>query len=172
MRAVAEFRKTYQELVYNLNVDDLKTQFTETQVVNILPNRDQKGRRVMVVNSGQLWDPKIVTEEQMFQLFYIIHLIAQLEPVTQIAGVVVIMDFDGLGMKQVKSITPGGSKRLLTFIQKAMPLRLKEVHFVKQPFVFKVVWALLKPFVEEKLNKRVSFDWTHGEGWVICWVFN
>lgn len=104
MRAVAEFRKTYQDLVYNLNVDALKVQFTETQVVNILPNRDQKGRRVMVVNSGQLWDPKIVTEEQMFQLFYIIHLIAQLEPVTQIAGVVVIMDFDGLGLKQVNLI--------------------------------------------------------------------
>lgn len=57
---------------------------------------------------------------------------------------------------QAKSITPSGSKRLLTFIQKAMPLRLKEVHFVKQPLVFKMVWALLKPFVEEKLNKRVS----------------
>lgn len=156
MRAIAEFRKQYKDLLYDLNAEVLKAQFTETQVANILPNRDQKGRRVMIVNSGQLWDPKVVTEEQMFQLFYIVHMLAQLEPVTQIAGVVVIMDFDGLGLKQAKSITPGGSKRLLTFIQKAMPLRMKEVHFVKQPMIFSMVWTLLKPFVEEKLNKRVS----------------
>lgn len=101
MRAIAEFRKTYRDLVYNLYPDNLKTQFTETQVCNILPNRDQKGRRVMIVNSGQLWDPKLVSEDQMFQLFYIVHLLAQLEPITQIAGVVVIMDFEGLGLKQV-----------------------------------------------------------------------
>lgn len=105
MRAVAEFRKQYQDLVYNLAVDPLKAQFTETSVVNIMPTRDHKGRRVMIVNSGQLWDPKVVSEEQMFQLFYIIHLLAQLEPITQIAGVVVIMDFEGLGLKQVSDST-------------------------------------------------------------------
>lgn len=101
------------------------------------------------------WDPKSVSNDQIFQMFYLIHLIAQLEPTTQVAGVVVMMDFDGLGMKQISSLTPASSKRLLSFIQEAMPLRLKEVHFVKQPFIFNMVWKLFKPFVQEKLNKRV-----------------
>jgi len=48
----------------------------------------------------------------------------------QIYGTVVLMDFDGLSMKQVMGLSPAFSMRLLTFIQDAMPLRLKEVHIV------------------------------------------
>ena len=70
---------------------------------------------------------------------------------------VVIMDFDGLSMKQVMGLTPSFSMRLLSFIQDAMPLRLKEVHFVKQPFLFDIVWRMFKPFIREKLRKRMYF---------------
>lgn len=181
MRQVADFRKEYAELVYNLLPEHLYSQFVDNEVVNILPQLDHKNRRVMIVTCGSklsrtdhmsviypnrvffiagIWDPKAVTNDQMFQMFYLIHLVAQLEPSTQVAGVVVIMDFDGLGMKQVAALTPAGSKRLLNFIQFAMPLRLKEVHFVKQPFIFNMVWKLFKPFVQEKLNKRLMF---HGK---------
>lgn len=83
------------------------------------------------------------------------HVIAQLEKSTQINGVVVIMDFEGLSLKQVKGMGASSTSRLLTFIQEAMPIRMKEVHFVKQPFIFNMVWALIKPFVKEKLKKRV-----------------
>lgn len=48
------------------------------------------------------WDPKKVSSDQMFRMFYLIHEAAMLEPETQIRGVVCIMDFEGLGMKQVK----------------------------------------------------------------------
>jgi hypothetical protein len=40
--------------------------------------------------------------------------------------------------------------------QEAMPLRLKEVHFVNQPFLFNMVWQMFKPFVKDKLKKRVN----------------
>lgn len=82
---------------------------------------------------------------------------AQLEKSTQICGCVCIYDFEGLGMKQIRAMSPGNVQRLLTFIQVAMPLRMKEIHFVKQPFIFKMVWSLMKPFVKEKLNKRVRW---------------
>uniref|UniRef100_A0A1Q3FZQ0 Putative phosphatidylinositol transfer protein sec14 n=1 Tax=Culex tarsalis TaxID=7177 RepID=A0A1Q3FZQ0_CULTA len=157
MRRIAEFKKTNHNLLHNLMPEDEKKAFTEHNVVNVLANRDQKGRRVLLVNCGQLWDPKAVSSEQLFRLFYIIHLLAQLEPETQINGAVVIMDFDGLGMKQVKALSPSFSKLLLTFIQEALPLRLKEVHIIKQPFIFKMVWALFTPFIKEKLNKRMFF---------------
>lgn len=52
MRQTAEFRKTYKELVYKLMPEDEKISFTENDVVNVLTNRDQKGRRVMLVNCG------------------------------------------------------------------------------------------------------------------------
>lgn len=94
--------------------------------------------------------------DQIFRIFYLIHLAAMLEPETQVSGVVVILDFEGLGMKQVTGFSPSFSKLLLDFIQDAMPLRLKEVHIVKQPFLFNMIWTIFKPLVREKLKGRVS----------------
>lgn len=37
-----------------------------------------------------------------------------------------------------------------------MPLRMKEVHIVRQPFLFNMVWPMFKQFVGDKLKKRVS----------------
>jgi len=156
MKTTASFRKEYASLVRGLLVEQVKEKFVKGSVINVLKNCDQKGRRVLIVNCGKLWDPSEITSDEMFRMLYMVHLAAQLEEETQVRGVVCIMDFEGLGMKQVKALSPSFSKRLLTFIQEAMPLRMKEVHFVKQPFIFNMVWTLFKPFVKEKLNSRVS----------------
>lgn len=156
MKSTAAFRKEYKDLVHGLQVEQVKECFIKGSVINVLKNCDQKGRRVLIVNCGKLWDPSTVPSDEMFRMLYMVHIAAQLEEETQVRGVVCIMDFDGLAMKQVKALSPSFSKRLLTFIQDAMPLRMKEVHFVKQPFIFNMVWTLFKPFVKEKLNKRVS----------------
>ncbi|XP_055642350.1 retinaldehyde-binding protein 1-like [Toxorhynchites rutilus septentrionalis] len=157
MRRIAEFKKYYHDLLHNLMPEDEKVAFCDHKVVNVLTNLDQKGRRVLVVNCGSLWDPKQISSNQLFRMFYLIHVVAQLEPSSQINGVVVIMDFDGLSLKQATALSPSFSKLLLTFIQEALPLRLKEVHIVKQPFIFKMVWKLFTPFIKEKLNKRMFF---------------
>lgn len=87
-----------------------------------------------------------------------VHILAQLEKSTQICGGVVIYDFEGLGMKQIKAMTPSAIQRLLIFIQDAMPYRIKEIHFVRQPLIFEMVWTIMKPFLREKLKKRVSIN--------------
>lgn len=110
----------------------------------------------MLINQIGSWDTKKVTPDALFRIFYMIHEVAILEPETQVRGVVVVMDFNGLSMSQVMALSPSFSLRLLTFIQDAMPLRLKEVHMVKQPFIFNMVWNIFKPFIKEKLKKRVS----------------
>ncbi|XP_078046646.1 retinaldehyde-binding protein 1 isoform X1 [Augochlora pura] len=157
MRRAADFKHKNASLFENLMPSDERTAFLEHNVLNVLKGRDHKGRRVMVVNSGKTWDPSKVTANQILRLFYLVHDVAMLEPETQINGTVVIMDFEELSMKQVKGLTPSYSMKLLTFIQEAMPLRLKEVHFVKQPFLFNMIWQMFKPFVKEKLKKRMFF---------------
>jgi hypothetical protein len=175
LRRIAEFRRENEKLVKGLLPEHEKVAFTEGNIVNVLTNKDHLGRRVLIVNTGKLWNPDEVTADQLFRLFYLselklsfltqsslnkcqnfpVHIVAQLEKSSQINGVVVVMDFEGLSLKQVKALTPSYTNRLLTFIQEAMPMRLKEVHFVKQPFIFNMVWTLFKPFVKEKLKKRV-----------------
>lgn len=109
-----------------------------------------------ILSISGTWDTSKVTANQLFRLFYLVHYLAVLEPITQINGVVVIMDFNNLGLKQVKAFSPSFSMLLLSFIQNAMPLRLKEVHIVQQPFIFNMIWNIFKPFIEPKLKTRVS----------------
>ncbi|XP_017773249.1 PREDICTED: clavesin-1 isoform X2 [Nicrophorus vespilloides] len=157
MKRIANFKETHKALLENLLPEDEKNAFVNHNVVNVLTNRDHLGRRVLLVNVGSSWDTSKVTSDQLFRIFYLIHEAAILEPETQVRGCVVIMDFDGLSMKQVMAMSPAFSMKLLSFIQDAMPLRLKEVHMVKQPFIFNMVWNIFKPFIKEKLKKRIFF---------------
>lgn len=157
MKRIADFKEKNASLLNNLLPEHEKSSFLDYNVVNVLKGRDHKGRRVLLVNVGKTWDPSKVNADQIFRMFYLIHELAMLEPETQICGTVVLMDFDGLTMKQAMGFTPTFSMRLLTFIQDAMPLRLKEVHIVKQPFLFNMVWQMFKPFVKDKLKKRMFF---------------
>ncbi|XP_037035732.1 alpha-tocopherol transfer protein-like [Bradysia coprophila] len=160
LRKIAEFRRDNEKIVKNLDPIEHKKPFTETDVLTVLIDKDHLGRRIIVLKQGANWNPDEIDVDEIFKLLYLIHIIAQLEKSTQVNGVVVIMDFEGLSLKQVKGMGATSTNRLLTFIQEAMPIRMKEVHFVKQPFIFNMVWALIKPFLKEKLKSRMFF---HGD---------
>ncbi|KAM3964719.1 clavesin-1 isoform 1-T2 [Aphomia sociella] len=157
MRRVAEFRREHASLLDGLIPEHEKEAFTEHKIANVLKGRDHKGRRVLLVNCGGVWDTKKVSADQIFRLFYLIHVASMLEPESQVRGCVVLMDYKDMGMAQVRAMSPSFSKRLLMFIQDAMPFRLKEIHFVNQPYVFNLVWTLFKPFIREKLKDRIYF---------------
>ncbi|KAF5274942.1 hypothetical protein FQR65_LT04283 [Abscondita terminalis] len=157
MKRIADFKEKNKALVGNLMPQDVHETFVNNDVVNVLKGRDHKGRRVLIQHSGSRWDPSKVPADEVFKMLYVLHEAAVLEPETQIRGGVVILDFEGLSTKQVMAFTPAVSMRLLSFIQEAMPLRLKEVHIVKQPFIFNMIWTIFKPFVKEKLKGRLHF---------------
>nr|XP_022914253.1 retinaldehyde-binding protein 1-like [Onthophagus taurus] len=157
MKRIANFRAKYKTLLYDLVPSQERDAIVNHNLINVLPDRDQLGRRVMIVYCGENWNTSKVSSDQIFRLFYLIHLLAILEPDTQINGTVVIMDYKGMGLKQVAALTPAFSMKLLGFIQDAMPLRLKEIHMVNNPWIFKTVWAVFKPFIKEKLGKRIHF---------------
>ncbi|KAK9878594.1 hypothetical protein WA026_022856 [Henosepilachna vigintioctopunctata] len=157
MKRIADFREKYKSSLKNLMPEDEKEAFMKHNVVNVMKDLDHKGRRVLIVNCGKSWNTSEVSSDQLFRIFYLIHIAATLEEETQVRGAVVIMDFDGLGMKQVASLNPVFSMKLLGFIQDAMPLRLKEVHMVKQPFIFNIVWKIFSPLIRDKLRKRIFF---------------
>lgn len=52
MKRIADFKVKYSDLLDNLLPEDEKNAFVNHNVVNVLKNRDQKGRRVLLVNCG------------------------------------------------------------------------------------------------------------------------
>lgn len=78
-------------------------------------------------------------------------------PRLQVHGAVVIFDMDGLSLSQTWQFTPPFAKRIVDWLQDSVPLRIKGIHIVNQPKIFNIVFALFKPFLREKLRKRIIF---------------
>lgn len=77
------------------------------------------------------------------------------EPETQVAGIVVVLDMSGLNLQHVKFFTPYYARKMVELVQETFPLRFKGFHVVNEPFYFDAVMAILKPFMKEKIRKRV-----------------
>lgn len=52
MIRIAEFRKEYASVVQGLMPEDERSSFEDHNIVNVLTNKDQHGRRVLIVNCG------------------------------------------------------------------------------------------------------------------------
>lgn len=52
MKRIADFKEKHKDLIGNLLPENEKDNFTKYNVVNVLKNRDQKGRRVLIQNQG------------------------------------------------------------------------------------------------------------------------
>lgn len=82
---------------------------------------------------------------------------AMIEPETQVNGAVVVFDMDGLSLQQTWQFTPAFAKRIVDWLQDAVPLRVKAIHIINQPKIFNIVFALFKPFLNKKLGSRIIF---------------
>ncbi|XP_014212881.1 alpha-tocopherol transfer protein-like isoform X2 [Copidosoma floridanum] len=155
----------YQFKVKHANVyDGLKPSrernIFQHNILTVLPNRDQHGRRILIIELGKKWKHSEVTLDEVFKGCVLYLEAAMLEPTTQIAGAIVIFDMDGLSMQQTMQFTPPFAKRIVDWLQDAVPLRIKNIHIINQPYIFNMVFALFKPFLREKLKSRIIF---HGK---------
>ncbi|CAG9784218.1 unnamed protein product [Diatraea saccharalis] len=160
MRRMAEFKREHSHLISGLRPEHIKNFVINHNTSTVLPKRDHKNRRIVVVNGGAIYDPSKADADDLFKEFYLLDVIVMLEPETQVNGIVTILDYHNMGWTQVASVTPSSSKRQVTFLQDASGVRQKEIHVVRQPMIFNILWNILKPFINEKLKKRMFFHGT------------
>ncbi|KAJ2953834.1 hypothetical protein O0L34_g1463 [Tuta absoluta] len=126
-------------------------------ILTVLPCRDQLGRRILVLELGKKWKTSKCSLDEVFKGCVLFLEAAMLEPESQICGAVVVFDMDGLSMQQVWQFTPPFAKRIVDWLQESIPLRIKGLYIVNQPYIFNMVFQLFKPFLQEKLRNRIIF---------------
>ncbi|KAI4466014.1 alpha-tocopherol transfer protein-related [Holotrichia oblita] len=72
-----------------------------------------------------------------------------------IAGLVVIQDYKGITLSQMTQMTPALAKKASTIFQEAIPARIKQAHYMNVPTFFDTLFQIIKPFMKEKLLKRM-----------------
>ncbi|XP_015174061.1 PREDICTED: alpha-tocopherol transfer protein-like isoform X2 [Polistes dominula] len=161
--SAAELVKNYYKfkIKHSSIYDDLKpskeTNIFQQNILTVLPTRDQHNRRILIIQLGKKWKHNQCSLDEIYKGCVLYLEAAMLEPTTQVAGAIVIFDMDGLSLPQTWQFTPPFAKRLVDLLQDAVPLRIKNLHIINQPYIFNMVFALFKPFLREKLKSRIIF---------------
>ncbi|XP_031628252.1 alpha-tocopherol transfer protein-like isoform X2 [Contarinia nasturtii] len=156
IRNYYQFKEKHKD-VYEDLMPSSEANIFKHNILVVFPNRDQLGRRILLLELGKRWKHKEVSLDEVFKGCVIFLEAATLEPETQVHGAVVIFDMNGLSLQQTWQFTPAFAKRIVDWLQDSVPLRIKAIHIVNQPKIFQVVFALFKPFLREKLRNRIYF---------------
>ncbi|BES92345.1 SEC14 [Nesidiocoris tenuis] len=153
------YRKRNPELFENLTTrDPLVKQALYDGFPGVLPNKDRKGRTILVFFCNN-WEDNNYPLEVVYRA-----LILSLEKLlcevhNQANGFVVIVDWTDISLRQVTSLANKTLKLMIEGLQDCFPARFKGIHFINQPWYIDPVITLLKAFLKEKTKKKI---YVHG----------
>ncbi|KAL0158170.1 hypothetical protein M9458_046246, partial [Cirrhinus mrigala] len=69
-------------------------------------------------------------------------------------GIVILVDYAGVGLSQASNPGPLLAKKVVSILQDGFPIRIKAVNIINEPRIFKGIFAIIKPFLKEKMAER------------------
>jgi len=141
------------ELFKDLCPESVSHVFKE-EIQAVMEKRDSQGRHVFIFIAGK-WNPDKVNLDDIFRSNYLFLEEMTSTEETQICGVTAIVDFEGMSFYQARQFTPKHAIRMVQIIQDSFPCRFQEFHMINQPQVFNFLFAVVKPFLSEKIKKRI-----------------
>uniref|UniRef100_A0A8C5Q3I0 Alpha-tocopherol transfer protein n=1 Tax=Leptobrachium leishanense TaxID=445787 RepID=A0A8C5Q3I0_9ANUR len=128
----------------------------------VLRSRDASGSKVLIYRIEQ-WDPKDFSAYEVFRVSLITSELIVKDVETQRNGIKAIFDLQGWRFMHAFQITPAIAKKIADVMTDSFPLKVRGIHLINEPLFFYPVFALIRPFLPEKIKQRVHL---HGSNYV------
>jgi len=140
-------------LGYNINNLEIRSAL-EDGLPGVLDQRDQKGRRIMVMFASQ-WDPARYSLTTIHKAIYLSldHLLN--DQLVQEKGVILIIDWTGFTFRQCSKMQLAVLRIIVEGLEYGFPIRFKAIHCVGQSWYVETALALLKPFLRPSSRDKI-----------------
>ena len=81
----------------------------------------------------------------------------------QIYGVTIIEDMGYLSYEMMQQVGPFVGRRFVNLVQDCLPIRVKSINIVNESKIFDIVFAIVRPFMKEKIKNRMTNHGTNFE---------
>ncbi|XP_058454585.1 clavesin-1-like [Malaya genurostris] len=129
----------------------------EEGLVWVVPERDEDGAVIIVVESGKKWNPAKVSVVQLNTAVNAVISIFLNSVEAQLHGYKLIFDMDGLSMKQIVQFTPQTTAIMLDLMDRCSCIRLLQVHTVNNGMVYNMVVSIMKPLMSKSMREKQIF---------------
>ncbi|XP_055601742.1 retinaldehyde-binding protein 1-like [Uranotaenia lowii] len=148
-------RALHSEWFCKLDIEDPElSALADTGYLFPLPERDAQGRTVIFNETGQL-DPTKFKATHVTRIHALINELFFDRPEVQCAGFVVVYDLSGMTMSHLSMATLNEIRVMAGYLNKAVPVRYREFHFVGTPGATMTVVNMVLNMLSEKLRQRV-----------------
>ncbi|XP_064024074.1 alpha-tocopherol transfer protein-like isoform X2 [Pogoniulus pusillus] len=145
-------RRSWPEVFSNLRPSAVKP-VLESGFVTVLPCRDPEGRHVVCIRPDR-WSPsQYPITENIRAIYLTLEKLIQAEE-TQVNGIVILADYKGVSLSKASHFGPFVAKKVIGILQDGFPIRIKAVNIINEPRIFKGIFAIIKPFLKEKIANR------------------
>lgn len=145
-------RRSWPEVFHNLRPSTIK-HVLDSGFLTVLPHPDPDGRLVLCLRPGK-WRPSDYPFLDTIRAIYLtLEKLIQPEE-TQVNGLVILADYNGVGLAHASQLGPFLAKKVVGILQDGFPIRIKAVNIINEPRIFKGIFAIIKPFLKEKMAQR------------------
>lgn len=151
-------RQLYPQWFQNLDIEDSTLNaLVDSGYILPLMQRDHQGRRIVLQCASRLDTDKFSSADAI-RLNSLIFGYLMDEEESQICGYVYIIDASKVSLKHVSMFSFVDIKNWLNCLQKAIPTRMKEYHFINLPGYANALVDFGLSVMSDKMRKRFIYD--------------
>ncbi|KAM5246476.1 alpha-tocopherol transfer protein-like isoform 1-T1 [Ctenodactylus gundi] len=139
-------RRSWPEVFSNLRPSALKDVLS-SGFLTVLPHTDPRGCHILCIRPDRWIPSNYPITENIRAIYLTLEKLIQSEE-TQVNGIVILADYKGVSLSKASHFGPFIAKK------DGFPIRIKAVHVVNEPRIFKGIFAIIKPFLKEKIANR------------------